>query len=63
MVFGRCCISLKMKSWREDSYCVEKKIFIGRTFYKWIFQWWEFKVDPLTEAAGSSDTGTRSPVC
>lgn len=22
MVFGRCCISLKMKSWREDSYCV-----------------------------------------
>lgn len=25
MVFGRCCISLKMKSWREDSYCVEKK--------------------------------------
>lgn len=25
MVSGRCCISLKMKSWREDSYCVEKK--------------------------------------
>ena len=25
MVFGRCCISLKMKSWREESYCVEEK--------------------------------------
>lgn len=25
MVFGSCCISLKMKSWREDSYCVDKK--------------------------------------
>lgn len=25
MVSGRCCISLKTKSWREDSYCVEKK--------------------------------------
>lgn len=63
MVFGRCCISLKMKSWREDSYCVEKKnIFIGCTFYKWIFQWWEFRVDPPTEAAGSSDTGTRLPL-
>lgn len=33
MVFGSCCISLKMKSWREDSYCVEKKIFIGRFFF------------------------------
>ncbi len=24
MVSGRCCISLKTKSWREDSYCVKK---------------------------------------
>lgn len=25
MVSGRCCISLKTKSWREDSYCVKEK--------------------------------------
>lgn len=25
MVFGHYCISLKMKSWREDSYCGKKK--------------------------------------
>lgn len=31
MVFGSCCISLKMKSWREDSYCVDKK------YIYWLF--------------------------
>lgn len=39
MVSGRCCISLKTKSWREDSYCVKKiqQLFIGLTSYEWIF--------------------------
>lgn len=37
MVSGRCCISLKTKSWREDSYYVKKKIFIGLISYEWIF--------------------------
>lgn len=44
MVSGRCCISLKTKSWREDSYCVKKKnkkkkqqkLFIGLISYEWI---------------------------
>lgn len=40
MVSGRCCISLKTKSWREDSYYVKKYIFIGLISHEWILSRW-----------------------
>lgn len=60
MVSGRCCISLKMKSWREDSYCVWKKkkkyiywsYFLGMDIF--FFRGLKLKLDPPTEAPSLS---------
>lgn len=59
MVSGRCCISLKMKSWREDSYCVWKKniywsYFLGMDIFFFFFGGLKLKLDPPTEAPSLS---------
>lgn len=52
MVSGRCCISLKTKSWREDSYCVKEKNTKEATTIYWSYF---LRMDILAE-----ETQTRS---
>lgn len=51
MVSGRCCISLKTKSWREDSYCVKEKNTKEATTIYWSYSLrMDILADPPTEA-------------